>query len=188
MISRDAIIQRIQNAGVSMGKRHFVYLQERGLVPQSERVWSDRRTVLFPDWTVERMLSIERLRAAGVSWPEIKRRIEGKLAVGERGERFQAICKLLEIDADSATGYMVQELYPANEEKYFLIKVFSGDIVHILKTAPFDPVFLPDHVEVLARKVVPAKEFYKFHFVSGTVIHDQYQRTAAENTFDDMFK
>ncbi|MFC1574161.1 hypothetical protein ACFL30_03170 [Candidatus Latescibacterota bacterium] len=175
MKTKKQIIETATKRGISIGNkpdRFFEHLQEKGEVPLGERNPADGRSALFPDWIVDRLATLESLRAENKTHREIRRIIDGNLTGDERLEKLHSLCNALGIlEYETVTGYRIQQ--PIGEE-YYVIAIFKEDEVHVMISKPFDPAFLPEKIEIMDQKSMLPDDYHFFYRISGTMIHDYF--------------
>lgn len=97
MLTKEQILSQLKKENVDLGKnpeRTFVYYQELGLLPTQGKshVSTQKRRLLFPDWTPKLIKTIKRLQREGKKLKEIK------TALGESQSLTKTLKKVLGLE------------------------------------------------------------------------------------------
>lgn len=185
MLTKEEILNQLKKENVDLGKnpeRNFVYYQELGLIPTkgNSHVSTQKRRLLFPDWTPKLIKTIKRLQREGKKLREIK------TALGESQSLTKTLKKVLGLEQNEETAFYIN--YMADRETtYCVVGAFYRDRIKWFKIqgvgSPWD---VDENPRIADTRILGYEEYGELIKNLAIKVAKEEQRTLTEKDINLM--
>jgi DNA-binding transcriptional MerR regulator len=144
--TKKDIIRRLKERGVKFNYRLFIKRQEENFIP--DPIGAEGRELLYPDYTEDLLMYIEKSKAEGDTLGQIKKRLD------ERTEERLKICRLLGVKDE---GQSFERHYL--EKGTFIVSFYSDQVIFFLVKHPDGIISFDYKLEVVKQKIMPLEEY-----------------------------